>query len=1569
MFIIPNYVICKQIHENTWIRVYRGYTIGDKAPVLIKTPKEETSNSIGISFLMNEYEITRNLNIEGIIKPMRLEQAGTVLALVTKDIGAVTLKKYIQNYSISLPEFLQIAIQLAKILDRLHQKGIIHRDLKPENILITTGERKVYITNFSSAVFFSDESKNSLFPNDLAGTSEYMSPEQICRLDVGIDKRSDLYSLGVVFYEIVTGQLPLQAKSPAEWMYAHTTQIPQPPIKVNPNIPLPISDIIMKLLAKSVDERYQSAYGLLYDLKECERLLFQTGRIEFFPIGNMDASARFQLPQNLYGRKEEVEVLRAAFESVCEGRSETILVSGYPGVGKTMLINECLKPIAAEKGYFITGKFDQLEHNMPYAPIADAFSNLIKQLLTEDKEEVNKWRKKILYVLGRSGSVITDIIPELECIIGKQQPVDPLPPKEAENRFFMVFRNFVKIFAWKGHPLVLFLDDLQWVDTACMRLLKYLARDANLHYILFVGAFRDNEVNENHPLAEILKGTSKKQSNRKHIPLMPLEWNQVKRLVAEILHTDTKSSSSLSKILYKKSGGNPFLLVQLLTLIHDEGLLYFDKQKGCWEWELEAIQKLQPAEDMLESLLKKLQSLPAKTFEIIKLASCIGNMFDLNTLAAVCGKSLKETASCLMPAVLEGLVLTEENQKTSLSLTYPETNYFIYEFLDDRIRQAAYSLIPENEKCEKHLTIGRLLLQKTACSSLENKILPIMSHFNRSLNLIHDTAERMKLSEYNLLAGRKVKSSADHASALQYFRLGRTLLPDNAWEDAYLLTLDLHLELAQAEYLSANVKSAEELFDTAIEKSKDKLEQASIYGLKVGLYAGTGKYSEAVQTGIRALKSLGVKLPLHPTILDYAREMLLYKWYMNNKKIEDLVHLPEMEDPVQRKIAELFARLSLVAIHSHSDLFGYIILKAGNHAVRHGNTEMTASGYLGYSLTAGSILGDYEAGSRFGNVCIHLVEKYRISSSKCIIYFVIGACVTHWTRHASFGLEYLKKAVQSGMEAGDVLIIGYAHCLLLEVRFLLGLPLEELAKEIHKKFEIAGRLKHESLAANVEIYDKLLSALMKQKTVSLVSSAKEFQKRSFSRLRQNDQSSQATYYLYKMQLSYMAGNYRDALSAAKSGEAFTKAIFSFMTSAEYNFYYSLTITTLYSEMSLRDKKYYWKKLKKNQSQMKRWSEACKENFLHKYLLVDAEIARLQNKKEKAMLLYDQAIRSAQKNGYLQNEALANELAARFYLSNGLEKIARAYMLDACQGYRNWGALAKVEELKQRYSKFFEKTDFEKDTGKVFENIISITALNNSETASTSDAYFMDRVVENISKETDINKLLESFLSIATQAIGADRGYLILEKNEDLFIEATKENHSSAVMVKTIPLEENNTLSKAVVRYVARTLETIVLNYGEPAGIFAGDPYIAESKPKSIVCLPVLFQGIPFGVLYFENNFIPGIFTPERLESLKLLSAHIAYFKKLQSYLEKDEKDNKTAEKEGNSCIIDPLTERETDVLNLIAEGMSNKEIAVKLEITVNTVKGYIKNIYEKFGVNRRIQAITRAKKLGILKKN
>ncbi|NSW91777.1 MAG: AAA family ATPase [Firmicutes bacterium] len=1577
MFVLLGYIIHEMIHENNRIRIYRGYAVRGQVPVIIKVLKEEANNPVEISKFIYEYEITRTLEIEGIIKPIRLEKAGNSLALIMEDTGAVYLREYVRNNYVDIPTFLDIAVQLAETLGELHQNGIIHRDLRSENILVHPGTGKTKIIDFSTAVLFSTKIENATITGAPLGTLEHMPLgmplEQSWRVESDADYRSDYYSLGVVFYEVLTGQPLLQSEDPVECLHVHIAGKPEAPDKINPKIPQALCAVIMKLLSQNPDERYQSAFGLVRDLEECRRQWNLAGKIEPFTPGQMDISPRFELPRRLYGRKDEAQVLKTAFERACANQGEFIMVSGYAGTGKTMLINETLKPIAMKKGYFAYGKFDQLRQNIPYASFAAAMGSVIRQLMTESKENLEIWREKILRALGRSGAVITGLIPEVEMIIGQQPPVEALQPKEAQNRFFMVFGNFIKVFAEKEHPLVIFLDDIQWADLSSLQLIRYLCRDTNLDYLLLAGAYRDNEVTAEHPLPVILEKIREEGIPVRQIHLAPFDRTEVIEFIAGALHCPEAKVELLADTLYRKTCGIPFFLGQLLKSVYNEKLITFNMKKGCWEWEIEAILGLQMPDDVMDLILEKLQTLPGETISILKLASCIGNTFDIKTLSTICEKTQVETASLIFPAVLEGFVPLVSHEEKDLQVSHQGTVTGIYEFLHDMVRQAVYSLFPEEEKKKAHVKVGRMILQSMSQNELDDRILSVLDHLNRGLDLIKDLEERLKLAGYNLTAGRKAKASAAYDLAISFFRAGMELLPDGSWDSCYNLCYDLYMERAQCEYLAGDPTMAERLFDMIVNRLGTELERADVYSLKMVLYTGTGKYGEAVKIGLNALKNLGMKLPSKPGIFDNARELLLYKWHMRNKSIDDLAELPEMEDPVQKKVAQLLISFILVTCTSYPDLYALAIIKAGNHAVRYGNNEIASIGYIGYSIIEGSVLGNYADGYKLGKVAVTLVERFGKNFAKCIVYFTVGSIIYHWTRHGKEGLQYLYKAVQCAIEAGNVLIAGYSYGVILENKYIMGTALDEVLEEARKCSSYARKMKHENLAINAAIYERLASALVGRSGGFAPVGADGFDEDGFIKSMKGDKASMAAYYFSKMQLCYLSGEYRDAISAAEKIKSCTGAIMGFMLSAEYNFYYSLAITAIYEQLSPKDRKRFIKVLKKNQRQMKKWSYFCPENFLHKYLLVEAEISRIFGRKQKAWNLYDKAIRSAHENGYIQNKAIACELAARFYSAEGRDRIAKAYMSDAFRLYCEWGAVAKIQDLECRYPELLDGVEVEEEKGKydsaeILRNILMFSNISESKAASDRDIYSIQKVIRNISEQSDPDKLLENFLEVAVESAGANKGYLILEKDDELFIEAAieaaKVNESSrGVVIKSISLEESDNLSRSVVRYVARTFEPVIVNSIEQAGIFARDPYITKSGVKSIACIPLQLRDIPVGVLYLENSFMPGVFTEERLGLLKLLAGQMIYAKALQTFLERD-----ASEIKGETYLspADFLTEREMEVLRLIGAGLSNREIAERLEVTVNTVKTHIKNIYGKLQVNRRVQVVARAKELNML---
>lgn len=915
----------------------------------------------------------------------------------------ISLRNFFKGRPVSIASFLDISIKLTQSLGEIHHNGIIHRNLTPDNVFIDIAKKEVRIIDFSYAILYQTESLKTT--TGFAGDIKYLSPEQSAQIEGIAGFSMDYYSLGVIFYEILTGRLPLQADNTAEWVQVHTTKVPEKPNTINSKIPSVLSDITMKLLSKTIQDRYQTAYGLLKDLVECKRQWRKNGKIEPFKLGEHDISPHFKLPTKLFGREQEKEVLKQAFDCTCSGKGELVFVSGYAGIGKTMLINKIIKPPAVNKGYYGYGKFDQLGQNVPYAAISSALGIIIRQLMTESKEKLEEWKQDMLCSLGNNGALITEIIPDLEMIIGQQPPVEILQPKEAMNRFLIVFESFIKVFSNRNTPLVIFLDDLQWADLASIRLLEYLSKNTKLRYLLIIGAYRDNEIGANHPLQNLIGEINKEEIPITQIKLFPFNIKEVTEFVIETLHCHGERSEILAKILYRKTYGNPLFLSQMLISIYNQKLITFNIRKGCWEWKSESINRLQIPDDVLDLILARLKKLKKEQLDILKLASCIGNKFNIKTLAAVSQKAEAEVAVLMEQVIAEGLVIVLTDEKKEGFPTETDTENYIFEFLHDRVSQAVYTLLTDKEKKVAHLKVGNLILQSTKQEEFNDRILTAMDHINRGIDLVTDSQERLKLAQYNLVAGRKAKASAAFDTAAKCFKAGITLLPLNAWELCYDLCYHLYVEHAQCEFLIGNTAEAKKLFELIISKANNELDKADVYGLQMLLYTGKGKYFEAVEIGIKALKRLGMTIPARPSMTDKLKELLLYKVFMIGRKIEDLYKLPEMKDPVQRKVAELLIKFIFATCTDYPDLYALAIVKAGNHTLRYGRTEMAPIGFIGYSIVEGSVFGNYAAGERLGNVAIKLTEKYDKIYPKCIVYFTFGAIICHWSRHAKVGID------------------------------------------------------------------------------------------------------------------------------------------------------------------------------------------------------------------------------------------------------------------------------------------------------------------------------------------------------------------------------------------------------------------------------------------------------------------------------------------------------------------------------------------------------------------------------------
>ena len=1471
---LPGYEIIESIHEGWNTVIYRANYLVANNPVIIKTLKAEYPTLEDVSRLRHEYKILKPLNLEGVIKPLALENYQNGLALILEDFGQPSLKWYITHNTVNLKEFLQIAIQVVTALGKLHQNNIIHKDIKPHNILVSSQLNEIKIIDFSIATRLTRENAayNSL--NLLEGTLAYISPEQTGRMNRYIDYRTDFYSLGVTFYEILTGKLPFVTDDPMELLHCHIAKQANSPAQLNPEIPSVISAIIIKLLAKNAEDRYQSAAGIRVDLEDCLVQLENTGKIAYFSPGQRDKTGQFLIPQKLYGRETEVEKLMTAFARVSTGTSEMMLVSGYSGVGKSSLVYEIHKPIVGQKGYFIAGKFDQFKRNIPYAALIQAFSELIEQILTESPTQIANWKKELLTALGDNGQIIIDVIPQIELIIGSQPEVPHLDPTESQNRFNRVFQKFIHVFTKQTHPLVLFLDDLQWADSASLKLIQLLITDPDSQYLLMIGAYRDNETNPTHPLILTLDEIIDSGATINQIILQPLGLNTVKQLVSETL-SDSIRTNLLAELLFNKTQGNPFFLTQLFQTLYAEKLLKFDFTEGRWLWDLEQIQAIGITDfNVVELVARNILKLPNETQQALKLAACIGDRFNLEVLAIVSEKSLLSTADNLWDALQSGLILPLSNAyKIPLFFDdYEQGNFSLdeykvsYKFLHDRVQQAAYSLIPEEDKKATHLKIGQLLLQKTAKYALEEHIFDIVNQLNIGKELITEASENYELAKLNIIAGKKAKLATAYEAAVKYFTFALELLAENDWQTDYDLMLELYIEAAEAEYLNINFSQASQLSQIAQEKAKTLLDQVKVYELQMQICIAQLEMIEAIDIGLQVLDKLGV-----PLFVIQGEESFNFEL----PQLEQLDNMPEMTDVYQLSAMRILKLLCAPAFQAKPEIFPQLILTMINLCIDYGNSALSAFAYGFYGLLM-SGTGKLDAGYQAGLIAIKILEKFAAKELKAKVYNLFNSNIRSWKEHARNSVAPLQEAVQCGLEMGDLEWGGYCAGNFCAYTFFTEENLDTAVQKQGIYLDLVIKIKQEIPINFSAVWRQLgLNFQISNDDNCLLTGESFDESEMLPRLITAKTGTVLfVFYVAKTILSYQFKKYEQALEYVALAFEQAGSAFGFMQVAVLNFYHSLILLANYQSVSVEKQKKYLETVQTNQEQMKYWATHAPMNYQHKYLLVEAEKARVLGEILTAMELYDAAIQGAKEQRYKQEEAIANELAAEFYLGIGREKIAKTYMTEAYYVYIAWGAIAKVKDIEKNYAHLVFRTIKQEVSD------IAATRTSNSTTGSVTTVLDLATVMaasQAISGEIIFSGLLDKLIKIVIENAGAQRGVLLLKQERKWLVEAegivTDEDIKISQQLSYDYSEEY--LPTTVINYVEITQQSLILDDATVSPIFANDTYILEKKPKSILCTPVIFQGNLTGIIVLENYLSPGVFNDQRVEIIKALSAQIA----------------------------------------------------------------------------------------------
>jgi predicted ATPase/signal transduction histidine kinase/tRNA A-37 threonylcarbamoyl transferase component Bud32 len=1529
MLTLSEYQINSTLHEGLETIIYRAQTPTEGATIILKVLKAEYPTLEAITRLKHEYQIRQNLDSQQIVKAISLETFDNRLGLVLEDFGGESLAQLLEREILSPQATLNHAIPIVKALQYLHLQNIIHKDIKPSNIIINSQTKQVKLTDFGIATKLNKENPQFNNPNCVEGTLAYMSPEQTGRMNRTLDYRTDFYSLGITLYEMLTGKLPFPSSDPLEIVYSHIAVQAIEPHQINSEISPSLSEIVMKLMAKNAEDRYQSATGLLADLETCLHQLETTGKIADFIPGRLDILSQLLIPQKLYGREQQVNELLAAFERVGTGspaslppnrntenpaspnaetlapasflpnqntkklahsQSELMLVSGYSGIGKSAVVNEVSRPITRSKGYFISGKFDQFKRNIPYASLIQAFNSLLRQLLTESAASIKTWRTKILTALGTDGKVIADVIPEVELIVGQQPEVPELSSIESQNRFNRVFKEFIRVFAQKEHPLVIFLDDLQWADSATLKLMQLLITDPDQQYLLLIGAYRDNEVSPTHPLIQTVEEIEKTGTIVNNIVLQPLDLVNVTELIGDTLNISTENVTNLAELICNKTGGNPFFLTQLLQALYQDNLLKFnftsltnDGNKGGWNWSIAEIQAIGITDkSVVELVASRIKKLPAATQKVLKLAACVGDKFALDVLSLVTEESANATATELYAALQAGLILPLSDayriplvfdRAESINLKL-DTSRVTYKFLHDRVQQAAYSLIPEDQKQSTHLKIGQLLLQNTPDEQLEENIFDIVNQLNVGIDTISQPAEKMQLAKLNLTAGRKAKSANAYEAAVRYLRVTVELLPADCWESHYDLTLAIYESTAEAEYLNGNYENSKQLMNIVLKKAQKVLEQVNIYQLKIQYYNVQYLLEEALNTGLEVLHLLGIHFPQNPNLLNIIMAMINTKLSLGIKRVDELINLPEMTDPDRQAAMRMLSGSLSTAIAANPRLLPLLTSTMVNLCIKYGNSPYASVGYVYYGAIL-CRLGDISLGYQFGELAIKLLDKFPSRSIESRVYAVFGAFIQQWKRDLNSGLGYLKEGFQAGIEAGNLEFAGYCIGEYCRSYLWMGQPLALVEDEIGKYLKLIQQLKQEGCSQYIGIDGQTVLNLRGKSVEPCHLVGDNFNEVESVPILIEEQNFLVVCLVYnaKAMLNFVFQNYAEALENSRLFEKYEEAVAGFYTASVGNFYYSLILLALYPQADKNEQNKHLKKVQGLQKKMYKWAVSAPMNYQHKYDLVAAETARVLGQNAAAMDLYDRAIAGAAKNGYIQEEALAYELAGEFYQSLGKQIIAQAYLTKAYYGYIRWGALAKVKHLESIHPFLVAQT-----------RTIPTLTLDVTRTTGNTTSYlgdFLDvatfiKSAQAINSEIVLDNLLTKLITIILENAAAQKVVLLLLKENKLYIEAVgNSTDSTCTVLQSIPFENSQDLPISAINYVFCTQKPLVLDDATVTAPFNADAYIREFEIKSILCLPVIYQSQLQGIIYLENKLAAAAFTADRVEVLKVLVSQVA----------------------------------------------------------------------------------------------
>jgi len=1504
------YTLHEQLHSSHRSTLFRATRLRDQSPVILKLTSSDYLDRRRTLELRREYAIARRVEGEGIVRVLGLEEFPDRAALVLEDFGGTSLRHLLDEQGpLDMSTFLGFAVHISAALGHIHQHGVIHKDIKPHNIIVNPATGVLKITDFSLSVGLTLESVPPELPTHLTGTLAYMAPEQTGRMNRGVDYRADFYALGGTFFELLTGRRVFITHAPLELVHAHVAQVPPSPRELNPEVPERLAAIVLKLLAKAPEERYQSTWGLIADLEECQRQLRDKGTIPPFALGLSDRPHQYRPPQGLHGRDSDVALLTRTYARAMAGHGQLLLISGPAGIGKSSLVNELYRVTAASRGRVAMGKCDPLQRGEPFAAVHQALQHLVRQTLSEGEAETALLRERIQAVLGANTAVLADALPDTRALLGEQPPPPVLPSSESRNRLTLVLARTLQAFVTPERPLALFLDDLQWADSATLTLLQTLARELSTQHLLLAGAWRDSEVSTSPPLLLALEELRTAGITWEQLHLEPLGLEDVARIVRETTAVEGGRELELARLIYSRTGGNPFSVMAFLRFLHERELLRFDPRSRQWEWDLARIESQGLPDDVAALMEAESRRLPPETRALLQLAACLGVTFGFRDLVVAHGHTAPETARALWTTIERRLVLPLGKDYVLLDPqgggVVPTDLDVSFRFVHDRVRQTAYSLIAEDERAAWHLRVGlRLYEEARATKTLDERLFSILPHLGHAPERIGPDALRLELADLHLVAGQRAKVSGAYPTACELFRTGGVLIPPAAREQEHERAFALLKELTESQYLAGDIEAAASGFSTLLTQARTPAQRAHVLCLQAILSTLSARHAESLEFGREGLRLLGIRIPAAPDDATVAAELREVVAALEGRDTEALLDLPPMNEPDARLASELLGAIAAPAYLVSQNLFVLLALRHVRLSLEHGNSRFSPYAYAVHGLVLSAVLDDPASGQRFSHLALELATRFQDPMQYARALYLHSSFIAHWTQSARAGIPQLVEAHKTLLESGDWQHAGHCFSVLSWRRLALGEPLQELLAENQRFIAQLGAQKDPE---NLSILEAFRQTLLR------LSGALEQPRQAPPPPATQSPGSRAYRVLVLLKQHYLLRQLEQAMALAEESAGLMPALPGDFLLTVHAFYSALSTAAVYPGASEGRKPQLLARMEQQCAFLEKCAGRAPENFSPFHLLVRAELARVKGQHVEANTRYEEAIAAARASGFTSVEAIACEQACRFQADLNRPPLAAAYLVEALNAYERWGAVGKVHllateqaDLLHSYSGALKTWDHKlqraglsmaRPQGGEYLELPSSTELSSTDSLTeVLDVTSVMKASQAISSELQFSQLAANLIDILMESTGAQRGVLVLQREGDFFVEASGEMGSgSAPLLPVRRMAQSDALCQTLAQLVLSTGSHLLLDDASAQQPFRGDLYIARHHVRSVLCVPILHRRQLLGLVYLENNLIAGAFNANRLKAVGMLLAQAAISIENAGLYRKLEESNRTLE--------------------------------------------------------------------------